>query len=115
MDSSERLSKIQMSPLEVKEKLNRRENVFLLDVREPQEHAIARIEGAELIPLGELPARYNELDMEDEIIIFCHHGVRSLQAAFFLMQKGFKNVKNLVGGIDAWSIQADPKTPRYGG
>ena len=110
----EQVMDIQTSPLEIKKRLDQGDSIFLLDVREPQEYAFARIEGAHLIPLGELPYRYQELDAEKEILVYCHHGIRSLQAANFLLQMGFKNVKNLSGGIDAWSLQSDLQVPRYG-
>ena len=114
MGSREQAMDIQKSPLEIKKRLDQGDPIFLLDVREPQEYAFARIEGAHLIPLGELPYRYQELDTEKEIIVYCHHGIRSLQAAHFLLQMGFKSVKNLNGGIDAWSLQSDLQVPRYG-
>jgi len=114
MENEEFLATIQTTPLEIKKRLEGGETLFLLDVREPQEFAYARIEGAQLIPLGELPARHHELETDGEIVVYCHHGIRSLQAVYFLIQMGFKRVKNLAGGIDAWSIQADPQVPRYG-
>ncbi|MBA3651538.1 MAG: molybdopterin-synthase adenylyltransferase MoeB [Chthoniobacterales bacterium] len=85
----------------------------LLDVREPFEFEMARIEGANLIPLGELPARWQELDREKEIFVFCHSGVRSERAAEFLRSAGFPKVVNVAGGIDAWSEEIDPDVPRY--
>lgn len=108
------MAKVQTTPLEIKKKLDGGEELFILDVREPQEFAYARIEGAQLIPLGELPSRYHELETDREMVVYCHHGIRSLQAVYFLAQMGFKRVKNLAGGIDAWSTQADPQVPRYG-
>ena len=114
MENDQFLASVQTTSHEIKERLDRGEKLFLLDVREPQEFAFARIEGAHLIPLGELPNRYNELNADSEIVVYCHHGVRSLQAAYFLMQMGYTRVKNLVGGIDAWSLQADSEVPRYG-
>lgn len=85
---------------------------LLLDVREPDEHQICRIEGSTLIPLGELPGRLAELPPKTEIIVHCHHGGRSAQATSFLNQNGF-SAKNLSGGIDAWSEQVDSDVPRY--
>lgn len=85
----------------------------LLDVREYHEHNIANIEEAVLIPLGELADRTDELNPEDEIVVYCHSGGRSMRAAQYLRDKGFKNVKNLVGGIDAWAEKYDPDMPRY--
>jgi adenylyltransferase/sulfurtransferase len=74
---------------------------------------MARIEGASLIPLGELPTRWRELDREKEIFVFCHSGVRSERAAEFLRSNGFPKVMNVAGGIDAWSEEIDPDVPRY--
>jgi adenylyltransferase/sulfurtransferase len=86
---------------------------ILLDVRETFEFEMARIAGAKLIPLGELPARYTELDRAQEIFVFCHSGVRSERAAEFLRSAGFAKVSNVAGGIDAWSEEIDPNVPRY--
>ncbi|HEX3034733.1 MAG TPA: molybdopterin-synthase adenylyltransferase MoeB [Thermodesulfobacteriota bacterium] len=88
-------------------------NVVLVDVREPHEYEICRIEGSKLIPLRELSARVNELDTADEIVVHCHHGVRSLQATMTLRNMGFKKVKSLQGGIDIWAEKYDPDMPRY--
>ena len=85
----------------------------LLDVREPFEYQMANIDNSVLIPLGQIQQRMNELDPQKEIIVICHHGMRSQQVADYLVYCGFTNVSNLVGGIDAWSIQCDPEVPRY--
>jgi adenylyltransferase/sulfurtransferase len=87
--------------------------LMLLDVREPFEDAIARIPGAKLVPLGGLPSRIAELDRSKEIVIYCHHGVRSRRALEFLRTQGFERLRNLSGGIDAWSVEVDPRVPRY--
>jgi adenylyltransferase/sulfurtransferase len=87
--------------------------VLAIDVREPQEHQIARIEGVTFIPLGTLPERYNELDPNQAIYIHCKSGVRSLKAVQFLKQQGFRNVKSVRGGILAWSQEIDPRVPQY--
>lgn len=86
---------------------------LLLDVREPFEFEMARIEGSNLIPLGDLPGRIGELDPEKEIFVICHSGVRSGRAAEFLRSAGFSKVANVTGGIDAWSEKVDPDVPRY--
>jgi len=86
---------------------------ILLDVREPFEFEVARIEGANLIPLGELPQRTHELDREAEIFVLCHSGMRSERAAEYLRAAGFARVANVAGGIDAWSEEVDPNVPRY--
>ena len=98
---------------ELKDRLDKGEQVFLLDVREPHEFSMARIEGSTLIPLGTLPNSLNQLDPADEIVALCHKGMRSADAVGFLLQQGFSNVKNLVGGIEAWSVEIDPSVPRY--
>jgi sulfur-carrier protein adenylyltransferase/sulfurtransferase len=87
--------------------------VTLLDVREPHEHQIARIEGATLIPLRSLPARFRELDPARPVIVYCHHGVRSLRAAELLRGSGFAGATSMRGGIDAWSREVDAGVPRY--
>jgi rhodanese-related sulfurtransferase len=107
------VSSYQISPLEVKEKREEGESFILLDVREPSEYQAAHIDGSLLIPLGQLSTRMNELDPDKEIITLCHHGIRSQTALGLLVRAGFKNVKNLTGGIDAYSVTADPTIPRY--
>jgi sulfur-carrier protein adenylyltransferase/sulfurtransferase len=102
-----------MSAQELKQKMDARESFELIDVREPFEYEIARIDGAKLIPLGEVPERMNELQRERPIVIHCHSGQRSAEAVRLLQQRGFANVYNLEGGIDAWSDQIDPNVPKY--
>ncbi len=98
---------------ELKQKLDKGEKVVLIDVREPWEYNIAKIQGAQLIPLGTLGSEYKKLDPQAEIVMQCHKGMRSMDATQFLLQQGFKNVKNLTGGIEAWSSQIDPSVSRY--
>lgn len=98
---------------ELKERLDKGDKLVLLDVRESWEFSMAKIDGAVLISLGELPQSLDQLDKEAEIICYCHHGMRSADATGFLVQQGFPNVKNLEGGIDAWSVLVDPSVPRY--
>jgi molybdopterin/thiamine biosynthesis adenylyltransferase/rhodanese-related sulfurtransferase len=102
----------EISAVELKERLQRRDDIFLLDVREPVEHQIVSL-GKYLIPLNDLPGRVNELDSAREIVVYCHYGHRSAQAVQFLREMGFKKVKNLVGGIDQWAVRVDPSLPRY--
>lgn len=102
-----------MTVQELKQRLDGGNIPFLLDVREPYEYSLAKIERAVLIPLGTLPQSLDKLDKNVEIVAYCHHGMRSADAVGFLLQQGFTNVKNLVGGIDAWSVQIDPSVPRY--
>jgi rhodanese-related sulfurtransferase len=91
------------------------EQFLLLDVRNPDEYATAKIEGATLIPMGELQARLSELEphKQNHIVVHCHHGGRSMRVTQFLRQQGFSQVQNMDGGIDAWSLQVDPSVPRY--
>jgi len=90
-----------------------RKKPLLLDVREPWEYEKARIEGATLIPMREVPARLAEIDEDRDVVAICHHGARSMQVAMFLEKQGFTRVHNLVGGIDAWSRTIDPAVPLY--
>ena len=102
-----------MSAPELKRKMDACEPFELIDVREPFEYEIARIYGAKLIPLGEIAERVNELQRERPIVVHCHSGQRSAQAVRLLQQRGFANLYNLEGGIDAWSDQIDPSVPKY--
>jgi len=90
-----------------------REPPLLLDVREPWEFEKARIAGAQLVPMREVPARLAEIDAEREVVAICHHGGRSQQVAMFLEKSGYKKMHNLVGGVDAWSRTVDPAVPLY--
>ena len=99
----------------VKQMLDRGEKFILLDCREPDEHAAARIAGSRLIPMREIPARLAELaaHKDERIVVHCHHGGRSMRVTNFLRQQGFSQAQNMAGGIDAWSQQIDPSVPRY--
>jgi len=98
---------------ELKSAMDRGAHVNLIDVREPHEYEICRIEGSRLIPVGEMSNRVNEFNLTDEYVFQCHTGVRSGWAVNFLRQLGFKKVKNLKGGIDAWAMEIDPTMSRY--
>ena len=102
----------EIQPEELKAKLDAGEDIFILDVREPHEYQICNLQGY-LIPLGELPKRAHELDSSREIVAHCRSGVRSAKAVSFLQQAGFRKVKNLAGGILAWSDKVDPSVPKY--
>jgi adenylyltransferase/sulfurtransferase len=107
------MSEWEIEAPEVKAKMDRGDRFVLVDVREPHEYRICRIPDARLIPLGELPKRVSELDSADEIVVHCKSGVRSARAVDFLKKAGFRKVKNLKGGILAWSDKVDPTVPRY--
>jgi len=102
----------EIQPEELKQRLDAGEDIFILDVREPHEYQICNLNGY-LIPLGDLPQRVNELDSSREIVAHCRSGVRSGKAVQFLRQAGFRKVKNLAGGVLAWSDRVDPKMPKY--
>jgi rhodanese-related sulfurtransferase len=89
------------------------EKPHMLDVREPWEWQLARIEGAEHLPMGQIPAAVDDLDKTRPTVIICHHGTRSLQVVAFLQRQGFTNLHNLQGGIDAWSREIDPTVVLY--
>lgn len=97
---------------DLKNRIDRGDDVVILDVREPIEVMISNIGGVH-IPLRQLPVRINELKPEQEIAVLCHHGNRSRSAAEFLRKSGFDKAFNVSGGIDAWSKRVDPKVPRY--
>ena len=108
---------LEMSPTEAAELLRgaAADTVLLLDCRTPEEHATARIAGAVLLPMQELPDRVGELDAwkDRRIVVHCHHGMRSLRVTQWLREKGFVAVTSMRGGIDAWSADVDPAVPRY--
>jgi len=101
-----------MTPEELKQRLDRGDDIFVLDVRDPHEYQICNL-GGHLIPLKDLPQRVGELDATREIVVHCKLGGRSAKAVDFLKQNGFTNVHNLVGGINAWADRVDPKMPKY--
>lgn len=99
---------------ELKAKQDAGETFRLIDVREAHEHAHAKIAGAELKPLGQIMQWAQQLaDKDEAIVLHCHHGMRSDRACQFLAAQGFSNLKNLIGGIDEWSLKVDPNVPRY--
>ena len=101
-----------ISPQELKARLDRHDSLVLLDVREDWETALCRLENATHIPIEEIEFRTAELDQSDEIVVYCHPGVRSAAVANFLRQQGFKAV-NLQGGLDQWARAVDPRMKRY--
>ncbi|MEI7729676.1 MAG: rhodanese-like domain-containing protein [Verrucomicrobiota bacterium] len=106
---------LQISPRELALLLNSGVPPRLLDVRQPEEHAIVALPESRLIPLDELSMRLDELaDWKDaDLVVYCHHGIRSMHALAILQRHGFLRVQNLSGGIDRWSQEVDPRAPRY--
>ena len=106
----------EITATEVKRRLDAGEKLHLIDVREPNEFAIARIEGSELIPMRQVPGELQTLEAradEAPLIVFCHHGVRSLNVVNWLRNQGLEACQSMAGGIDAWSLGIDPTVPRY--
>jgi rhodanese-related sulfurtransferase len=107
---------LETAPREVRQRMDAGEAIRLIDVREPGEFALTRISGAELIPMGTVPARLQHLDAiadEATLIVFCHHGVRSLNVTCWLREHGVTACQSMAGGIDRWSEEVDPAVPRY--
>jgi len=105
----------QISPCALAQALAAGQAIRLIDVRQPWESRLASLSGSVQIPLNELPQRSKEIgdDLHADLVVYCHHGIRSQSAAAFLERLGFQNVQSLTGGIDAWSCEIDPAVPRY--
>ncbi|HVJ06109.1 MAG TPA: rhodanese-like domain-containing protein [Candidatus Saccharimonadales bacterium] len=103
----------EITPQEVRELQARNEELLVLDVREFWERQTASITPSEHIPMAEIPARVQELDPEQHVVVYCHHGVRSLSVTDWLRKQGFEKVRSMAGGIDKWSMEIDPKVARY--
>lgn len=107
---------LEISPVELQARMDRGDSVAIVDVREPGEYAMTRLEGSELVPMGTVPANLQKLEaMADErpLAILCHHGVRSLQVTVWLRSRGVQNCFSVAGGIDRWSREVDSGVPRY--
>ncbi len=104
---------LQLHPSELKDRIENGDDLVILDVRENWEHSRVRIPNAIHIPLAQLPQKLAQIDKDKDVVVYCHHGVRSLQACHFLKKNGFEKVKNLHGGIDAYALHADRSLPRY--
>jgi rhodanese-related sulfurtransferase len=104
---------LEITPANTKRRLDRGDKLLLVDVREPWEFEICRIEGAKHLPMGSIPANLQALDTDDEVICYCHHGMRSLDVAVWLRGQGVARAKSLAGGIERWSLEIDPRVPRY--
>lgn len=97
----------------MKQRLDGGEKLLLVDVREPWEYELCRIEGAKLIPMGTVPGNLQALKGGGEVICYCHHGMRSLDVARWLRGQGVAEAKSMAGGIERWSLEIDPQVPRY--
>jgi len=105
---------LEITPREVKERLDRGEKLRLVDVREPHEFQQAHIDGSELIPMRTVPQHVPSLEAEaTPLVVFCHHGMRSLQVVSWLREQGIESCSSMQGGIDQWSREIDPAVPRY--
>ncbi len=110
------LTPLEITPEEVKRRLDTGEALHLIDVREPHEVALARIEGAELVPMRAVPGELQTLEARADngaLVVFCHHGVRSMHVVNWLREQGIEVCQSMTGGIDAWSLRVDPHVPRY--
>jgi rhodanese-related sulfurtransferase len=107
------LANIEITPRDVKDLLARDDKVLFVDVREPWEYDAAHIEGSVLIPLGQIPSNLARLENAEQLVLFCHHGMRSLDAAAWLRAQGVEAAKSMSGGIERWSTEIDPSVPRY--
>jgi Rhodanese-related sulfurtransferase len=105
--------KNEFTPLEILQEMEKRRDMMMIDVREPVEVKICHIENARHIPMGEIPAKIDELPKDKDLVVFCHMGVRSKQVMNYLRKNGFTRVYNLKGGIDRWSVEVDSKVQRY--
>lgn len=113
MHRSSRLPFKSARPAEIKHRLEAGEAFRFIDVRERDEYQAARVEAAELLPMSEIQSWWQELPRDQEIVIMCHHGIRSAQVCTALNRAGFEHLTNLEGGIEAWSRDVDPNVPRY--
>jgi rhodanese-related sulfurtransferase len=107
------MTDLELTPTELKQRLDGGERLLLVDVREPWEYNLCRIESAKLIPIGAIPANLQSLDIDDDVICYCHHGMRSLDVAVWLRNQGVAGARSLAGGIERWSVEIDPQVPRY--
>ncbi len=103
----------EISPQELRQKLDENRAVFLLDIREQSEYDFVHLEGVRLVPLNTLPQHLGSIPSDKEIVVYCHHGQRSLYVTAYLHQNGYTDVKNLTSGIDQWAAEIDPTLKRY--
>ena len=107
------MSDLEISVAELQKKRLAGDDLLLIDVREPWEYEVCRIDGARLIPMREIPANLQQLDVDTNVICYCHHGQRSLDVAVWLRGQGIEQAQSLAGGIERWSVEVDGKVPRY--
>ncbi|MBZ5526656.1 MAG: rhodanese [Acidobacteriia bacterium] len=107
------MSDLQITPQELKQRLEHGEKFLLVDVREQWEYDLCRLQGATLVPLKTLPANLPIVEGAAEVICYCHHGIRSLDAASWLRKQGIEGARSLAGGIERWSREVDPQVSRY--
>jgi len=107
------MSDIQIAPSELKQKLDMGETLMIVDVREPWENQICAIAGSKLVPLNTVAANVKTFEGAGEIVMYCHHGMRSLNAAAFLRRQGIENARSLTGGIERWATEIEPGMARY--
>jgi rhodanese-related sulfurtransferase len=107
------LANIEIAPREVKDLMSRGDKFMFVDVREKWEFDTSGIEGSELIPMRGVPGNLARFEEADQIVVFCPHGMRSLDAAAWLRSQGVANARSMAGGIDRWAAEVDPKVPRY--
>jgi len=104
---------LEITPLEVRQMFDRLDDFLLVDCREPWEFQTCRIEGAQLIPMGTIPAHLPELDAAKDVVVYCHHGRRSLDVVAWLRGQGVEGARSMAGGIERWSREIDTSVPRY--
>jgi rhodanese-related sulfurtransferase len=107
---------LEIAPRDVKQRLDSGEPLLLIDVREPTEFQLARIAGADLIPMRTVPAELQRLEASSDertLVVYCHHGIRSLNVVNWLREQGITNCQSMAGGIDRWSREVDPSVPLY--
>lgn len=107
------MANIEITPREVKQRLDRGDKFLFIDVREPWENSVSSIDGAKLIPLREVPTHLAEFEQSEDVIFFCHHGMRSLDAAAWVRSQGIQGARSMAGGIARWSAEIDSRVPLY--
>ncbi len=103
----------EITPKELQQRQQRNEELIILDVREPWERQTANIALSLHVPMADIPSRLQELNPEQHIVVYCHHGVRSLSVTAWLRKQGYEKVQSMSGGIERWSLEIDPQVPRY--